>query len=53
MVQTWEAGHICRKLAFKESETRMPSMDDLFEGRHYDRKVTILCACWYLANAKA
>ena len=24
------------------------SMDELFEGRHFDREVIILCVRWYL-----
>ena len=48
LVQTGEAGHICRKLAFGESETQMLSMDDLFKGRHFDREIIILCVRWYL-----
>jgi transposase-like protein len=24
------------------------SMDELFEGRHFDREVILLCVCWYL-----
>ena len=48
LVQTGEAGHICRKLAFGESETQMLSMDDLFRGRHFDREIIILCVRWYL-----
>jgi len=47
-VQMGEAGHICRKLAFGESETQMLSMDDLFKGRHFDREIIILCVRWYL-----
>jgi hypothetical protein len=43
LVQTGEAGHICRKLAFGESETQMLSMDDLFKRRHFDREIIILC----------
>ena len=23
-------------------------MDDLFEGRHFDREVVVLCVRWYL-----
>jgi transposase-like protein len=26
----------------------MPSMDDLFKGRHFDREIIILCVRWYL-----
>ena len=43
-----EAGHVCRKLAFGESETQMLSMDNLFKGRHFDREIIILCVRWYL-----
>src|SRR5208282_4099103 len=48
LVQTGEAGHICRKLSFGESETQMLSMDDLFKGRHFEREIIILCVRWYL-----
>ena len=27
---------------------RYKSMDELFAGRHFDRKVIILCVRWYL-----
>jgi len=47
-VQTGEAGHICRKLAFGESETKMLRMDDLFKGLHFDWEIIILCVRWYL-----
>ena len=30
---------VCRKLALGENETQMLSMDDLFKGRHFDRKI--------------
>jgi len=40
-----EAGHVCRKLAFGESETQMLSMDNLFKGRHFDREIITLCDC--------
>jgi transposase-like protein len=23
-------------------------VEELFEGRHFDREVIILCVCWYL-----
>jgi Transposase and inactivated derivatives len=26
----------------------MPSIDDLFKGRHFDRETIILCVRWYL-----
>ncbi len=42
-MQMGEAGHICRKLAFGESETQMLSMDDLFKGRHFDWEIITLC----------
>src|SRR3569833_2821500 len=27
---------------------KLKSMEDLFEGRHFDRELIILCARWYL-----
>jgi len=39
---------VCRKLAFGENETQMLSMDDLFKGRHFDRKIITVCVRWYL-----
>ena len=28
--------------------SKLKSMDELFEGRHFDREVIILCVRWYL-----
>ena len=25
-----------------------PGMDELFEGRHFDREIIVLCVRWYL-----
>ena len=42
-MQTGEAGHICRKLAFGESETQMLSIDHVFRGhRQVVRRVDCL-----------
>ena len=27
---------------------RLPNVDDLFEGRHFDREIIVLCVRWYL-----
>ena len=27
---------------------RLPGMDELFEGRHFDREIIVLCVRWYL-----
>ena len=27
---------------------RLPGVDDLFEGRHFDREIIVLCVRWYL-----
>jgi transposase-like protein len=27
---------------------RLPGVDELFEGRHFDREIIVLCARWYL-----
>ena len=26
----------------------MPSIDELFKGRHFDREIIVLCVRWYL-----
>ena len=26
----------------------LPSLDELFEGRHFDREIIVLCVRWYL-----
>jgi transposase-like protein len=28
--------------------TRLPGVDELFEGRHFDREIIVLCVRWYL-----
>jgi hypothetical protein len=27
---------------------RLPGVDELFEGRHFDREIIVLCVRWYL-----
>src|SRR6202142_1769299 len=27
---------------------RLPGVDELFEGRHFDREIVVLCVRWYL-----
>jgi hypothetical protein len=43
-----QAGHICRETSDTTKPTSMPSIDDLFKGRHFDRETIILCVRWYL-----
>ena len=30
---------------------KLKSMQELFEGRHFDREVIILCVRWYFASS--
>jgi transposase-like protein len=27
---------------------RLPGLDELFESRHFDREIIVLCVRWYL-----
>jgi transposase-like protein len=30
-----------------------PGLDELFEGRHFDREIIVLCVRWYLRFSSA
>ena len=31
---------------------RLPGVDELFEGRHFDREIIVLCVRWYTLRFK-
>jgi hypothetical protein len=48
VVQRSEAKHIRRPSNSAMNLIGMLSVDELFEGRHFDREIIVLCVRWYL-----